>query len=382
MKVAIVVPYSWSFWGGVTEHAEHQARALEGLGIETRLVMGHDPPGAFTRVLHPRVGRHDRPPANVVPVGRSVIVPANGSLPNVVLSPPSVWRIRRLFERERFDVIHVHEPLTPAIGVAALALARSPLVTTFHAHGDLGWMKMGLPLWGFLAERIDHRIAVSEQARDSAARWLPGDYEILPNGVLIPEAAEPANREHRAVFVGRHEPRKGLYVLLRAWPEVHRRTGARLRLIGVDPLAVRLLMVRKRLSDEGVDVLGLVTEDELSAELLAAKALAAPSLGAESFGMVLIRAFACATPVVASDIPGYRNVMTAERGVLVPPGDPAELAAGLIGLLQDEPRRQALGKAGRELVRERYSWEDLAKRLQATYERLAGRVPAAVGAAA
>ena len=143
MKVGIVVPYSWSFWGAVIEHAELQADALQRLGVETRTIMGNDPESSFTRVLHPRLGRHGDPPPDVIPVGRSVIVPANGSLPNIVLSQRSVGAIRRAFERERFDVVHVHEPMTPAISVAAVALARVPCVATFHAHGPLGWMKFG-----------------------------------------------------------------------------------------------------------------------------------------------------------------------------------------------------------------------------------------------
>src|ERR671935_1955930 len=262
MKVGIVVPYSWSFWGAVVEHVELQAEALNRLGIETRTIMGNDPPGSFTRVLHPRLGRHGEPPPDVIPVGRSVIVPANGSLPNIVLSPRAVPAIRRALQREHFDVLHVHEPMTPAICIAALSLARVPLVATFHAHGALGWMKIGKPLWGFLADRIDHRIAVSPHARDSANAWLPGEYEVLPNGVLIPPHAEAHGREHQILFAGRQEPRKGLPVLLRVWPEVRRRTGARLRIAGADPLAVRLLMTRERVSDDGVDVLGFLSQDD------------------------------------------------------------------------------------------------------------------------
>jgi phosphatidylinositol alpha-mannosyltransferase len=228
-------------------------------------------------------------------------------------------------------------------------------------------------------DRIDHRIAVSEQARDSAARYFPADYEIVPNGVLIPPGADPAGRRDQVVFVGRQEPRKGLHVLLRAWPDVHRATGARLRLIGADPLSVRLLLSRERLPDEGVDVLGMVDQTRLSEELLAAKALVAPSLGGESFGMVLTRAFACATPAVASDIPGYREVMTPETGVVVPPGEPAALARGLIDLLADEPRRRSLGAAAQALARDRYAWSDIAERLARIYELVTGvaaRVPA------
>src|ERR687892_2328975 len=161
MKVGIVVPYSWSFWGAVVEHAELQAEALRGLGLDVRTIMGNDPPGSFTRVLHPRLGRHGTPPDDVIPVVRSVIVPANGSLPNIVLSPRTVPRIKRTLERERFDVLHLHEPMTPAICVATLSLARCPVVATFHASGELGWLRFGKTLWGFLLERLDHRIAVS-----------------------------------------------------------------------------------------------------------------------------------------------------------------------------------------------------------------------------
>src|ERR671914_2645384 len=207
MKVGIVVPYSWSFWGAVVEHAESQAEALRGLGVETRLIMGNDPPGSFTRVLHPRLGRHGLPPDEVIPVGRSVIVPANGSLPNIVLSPRSVYRIRRALERERFDLLHLHEPMTPAICVATLALARTPIVATFHAAGGkLGWAKAGVPIWGFLLDRIDERIAVSEQARAAAMQYAPGRYPVVPNGILIPPNVGTAMREHRVPVVGRPEP--------------------------------------------------------------------------------------------------------------------------------------------------------------------------------
>src|SRR4029450_6897482 len=160
----------------------------------------------------------------------------------------------------------------------------------------------------------------------------------------------------RILFVGRHDARKGLPVLLRAWPEIRRRTGARLRVIGADPLAVRLLIARQRISDDGIDSLGFLSQERLTEELLAAKAMAAPSLGGESFGMVLTRAFACATPVVASDIVGYRDVIEPGTAVLVPPRDPETLADALVALLEDEDRRHAIGVAARELAVERYSW--------------------------
>jgi phosphatidylinositol alpha-mannosyltransferase len=380
MKVGIVVPFSWSYWGGVVDHATHQAAALERRGIEAKILMGNDPPGKFTRLLHPRNGRHGPLPENVIPLGRSVIVPANGSLPNIILSPASIVRMRRTFEREQFDLLHLHEPMTPALCVAALAFAECPIVATWHAAGDLGWMKHGLKFWGFLMDRIDHRIAVSELARESAARWLPGDYDVIPNGQIVPAEADPANRENAIVFIGRHDPRKGISVLLRAWPEIHRRTGARLRLVGTDPLQARLLLTRLRVPDDGIDILGIVSDEALTDELLRAKALVSPALGGESFGMVLTRALACATPVVASDIPGYAAVATPETGVLVPPGEVGALTEAVVALLGDEPRRQQLGAAGRRLVQERYGWDQIAERLARIYELVTGvrAEPAAV----
>jgi phosphatidylinositol alpha-mannosyltransferase len=380
VKVGIVVPYSWSFWGAVVEHAELQADALRRRGCDVRILMGNDPPGQFTRFLHPRQGRHGEPPPEVIPVGRSVIVPANGTLPNIILSPRAFFRLRDALEREQFDVLHLHEPMTPLICTATLAIATCPMVATFHSSGDLGWMRLGEPVWGFLMSRLDRRIVVSQKGRETWERWAPGSYEIIPNGVLIPPQADPGRREHRVAFVGRQEARKGLPVLLRAWPELHRRTGARLRVIGADPLAVRLAMVRLRVPDDGIDILGFLEQDELTAELLAAKVLVAPSLGGESFGMVLTRAYACATPVVASDIPGYREVLAPEAAVSFPAGDVTALTDAVASLLDDEPRREALGAAGRRLAEERYSWDAIAQRLVEIYEAVTGGV--ALGAAA
>jgi phosphatidylinositol alpha-mannosyltransferase len=371
MKIGIVVPFSWSYWGGVVEHAENQAAALRERGHEVKILIGHDPPGRLTRLLHPRTGRHGDLPEGVIPVGRSVVVPANGSLPNIVLSPQTPARIRSVLERERFDVLHLHEPMTPAICVATLAFAKVPVVATWHAAGDLGWMGGGMVMWGFLMDRIDARIAVSEQAAATASRWFGEGFEIVPNGVAVPPHGDPGGRENTIVFVGRHDPRKGLRVLLRAWPEIHRRTGARLRLVGTDPLQYRLLHARLRTDETGIDVLGIIPDEALTRELLAAKLLVSPALGGESFGMVLTRAFACATPVVASDIPGYAAVASDETATLVPPGDERALTDAVVELLGDEERRARMGAAARAVVEERYAWPIVAQRLEQTYERVA-----------
>jgi phosphatidylinositol alpha-mannosyltransferase len=329
--------------------------------------MGNDPPGKLTRFLHPRTGRHGALPEGIIPVGRSVVVPANGSLPNIVLSPSTVPRIRRVLDAERFDVLHLHEPMTPAICVATLAIAQVPVVATHHAHGELGWMRHGLHFWGFLMDRIDARIAVSPMAAESAARWIPDEYRVIPNGVLIPDEADPANRDHTVTFMGRHDPRKGLPTLLRAWPRIRAATGARLRLMGTDPLQYRLLHARLGFDESGIDVLGIVTNEVRTHEFSRAKVSVTPALGGESFGLVLAEAFACATPAVASDIPGYAAVATPEAARLVPPSDPDALADAVIDVLSDEERRVEMGRAARAHARTSFDWNEIAQRLEEVY---------------
>lgn len=371
MKVGIVVPFSWSYWGGVVDHADSQARALMALGHETRIIIGNDPPGRLTHLLHPREGRHGPVPDYVIPVGRTVIAPANSSLSNIVLTPQSMPRMRRAFEREAFDVVHVHEALAPIVSLYALYAAPCPIVVTAHASGGR-WWRWGRLFWHMLPDRIDYRIAVSEQARRAAEPYIGGPFEIIPNGVDLPAAPDPGSRLDRVVFIGRHEPRKGLPVLLRAWPAVAARTGARLRLIGADPLSVRFLLRRLGIHEESIDLLGVVPTATLVDELLAAKVLAAPAVGGESFGMVLTQAFAAATPVVASDIGGYREVAGPETGVLVPPGDPDALASALVALLEDESRRRLLGSRARAVAEERYAWGPIAGRLLDVYHDVIG----------
>ena len=274
MKVGIVVPFSWSFWGGVNEHAELQAEALAQARLETRTIIGNDPPGTFTRALHPRHGRHDDPPADVIPVGRSVIVPANGSLPNIVLTPEVPLETdARILERERFDVLHLHEPMTPAICVAALAVADVPdgrdLARGRRARLD---PRRACRSGGSCMDRIDYRIAVSEQARASATRWLPGEYEVIPNGALIPPAADPADRENTIVFIGRHDPRKGMPVLLARVardPPPDGRAAARRRRRSARRAPAAL--ARAAFPTTGIDMLGFLTQEELTARAARAR---------------------------------------------------------------------------------------------------------------
>jgi glycosyltransferase involved in cell wall biosynthesis len=155
--------------------------------------------------------------------------------------------------------------------------------------------------------------------------------------------------------------------LLRAWPRIHQATGARLRLIGTDPLQYRLLHTRLRFDESGIDVLGIVPNEERTHELERAKVSVTPALGGESFGLVIAEAFACATPVVASDIPGYAAVAILEAARLVPPSDPEALADAVIDVLSDEERRIEMGRAARAHAIANYAWDDIARRLEETY---------------
>jgi phosphatidylinositol alpha-mannosyltransferase len=221
--------------------------------------------------------------------------------------------------------------------------------------------------WGFLMDRVDVRIAVSPMAAESASRWIDGDFRVIPNGVLMPEHADPADRDHTVVFIGRHDPRKGLPTLLRAWPRIHRETGARLRVIGTDPLQYRLLHAKLRFDESGIDVMGIVTNEVRTHELERAKVSVTPALGGESFGLVLAESFACATPAVASDIPGYAAVAIPAAASLVAPNDPDALADAVVELLSDEKRRVEMGRAARAHALANYAWDDIALRLEETY---------------
>lgn len=368
-----MVPFSWSFWGGVVDHADHQARTLHAHGVDAKIIIGNDPPGRLTWALHPRPGRHGTLPDYVIPVGRTVMIPANASLANIVLSPQAMFRMKRILREQQFDILHVHEPLAPLLSAYAVKEAECPVVGTFHASGGK-WSRLGYTAWGRVIESaIDHRIAVSNQARDAAARYIKGEYEIVPNGVAVPPLPDINSRRNHVVFIGRHEPRKGVQVILKAWPAIRQATGARLRVIGSDPAAVRFMMRRLGVSKaDGIDPLGVLPAADLERELVEAKILVAPAVGGESFGIVLAQAFAARTAVVASSIPGYTEVVDDTTGVLVPPGDVQALSDSVTALLGDDNRRRHLADAGRARAEERFDWDTVGKRLISTYELLTG----------
>ncbi|MBC7246582.1 MAG: glycosyltransferase family 4 protein [Actinobacteria bacterium] len=352
MKIALVSPYSWDVPGGVNRHVEQLSRCLRERGHDVTVVA---PGGKSGEGFHS--------------VGGSFAVYANRSVANISFGPRVYARIRRFLERNRPDLVHLHEPLVPSVSMLALLASRSANLGTFHAarEGGSAGYRLAAPLLRRLAKRLHVRAAVSPAALDLVSRYFPGEYRILPNGVDT-ERFTPRGptlpgldpRRFRVVFVGRDEPRKGLQVLLEALPLVRR-----------EHPEVELLVVgaEARGGDvEGVRWLGRLESEAVPAAYRSARVMVAPALGWESFGIVLLEAMACGLAVVASDIAGYRSVLRdGVEGVLVPPGDAAALAEALGGLVEDEERREAMAAAG--LARAAaFSWKKLVVEVEAAYE--------------
>ncbi len=316
MKVAMISPYALERPGGV------QGQVL-GLSDELRR-RGHE-----VTVLAPR-GRGE-PAAGVVRVGRAIAVPANGSVAPVAPGPLAARRARLAVARGGVEVAHLHEPFVPSIGFGLLARHPTPTVATFHRAGlGPGYRLLG-PVARRLARGLDAACAVSEAAGATAQAVAGVPTLTLFNGVDLTRFPEPAAvRERgpvRILFLGRHEPRKGLLVLLEAFEQVRApRDGLELWIASVGPLTGELK--RRYPATRSRHWLGQLSDEEVAARLVAADVLCAPSLSGESFGLVVLEALAARTAVVASDLPGYRFA-AGGHALLVPPGDPRSLAAAL-----------------------------------------------------
>ncbi|MGH9017879.1 MAG: glycosyltransferase family 4 protein [Acidimicrobiales bacterium] len=332
MRIALVCPYSLSVPGGVQGQVLGSARALEALGHEVTVLAPADAPVEGDGDGDGRgLGT-----GTVVTLGRSLSVPANGSVAPVSLDPFAAGRALRIIGDRRIEVVHLHEPLAPGAGWACLWRCRRPMVGTFHRSGASTAYRLLGPLVRRAAARLAVRCAVSPEAGETASQALGGSYEIVGNGVeekRFAEATPWPTDGPTVLFIGRHEPRKGLGVLLEAFGRVvESHPTATLWIVGSGPETEAL---RARTAPERrVQWLGRVDDDELAARLRGADVLCAPSLGGESFGMILIEAMAARTAVVASDIPGYSYVARGHAR-LGPPGDVAALAENLSAALAD-----------------------------------------------
>jgi phosphatidylinositol alpha-mannosyltransferase len=395
VRIALVSPYSWTYPGGVTGHIQALAAELTAAGHEARILSPFDPDDTLSVRLHRGARPQRRPtPEHFVSLGRTFGIPANGAVSNMALTPYPVLTLRRELRAGGYDVAHLHEPVVPVVGWDALLSAGDlPLVGTFHTYSENAITNgiASVVLGGRRRmNRLHARIAVSEAAAWTARRFYGGRYRIIPNGVRISDeyagagaptetdaptspsprevylGAEdhPPQRELRIIFIGQAVERKGLPVLLRAFEALRDHVPATLTLVGAGREEVAHMM----LDDRGVHALGKVSEQRKLAELARADVLCAPSLHGESFGMVLTEAFAAATPVLASDIPGYRGVLRdGLDGQLLPAGDPLALAEALRRLALAPERRARMAAAARERA-ERYSWPHVAAEVLDCYE--------------
>ena len=354
MRIGLVCPYSLTVPGGVQGQVLGLARVLRTMGHEARVLAPCDgpPPELF-----------------VIPLGDSIPTAANGSVAPLAPDPSCQLRTIRALADEAFDVLHLHEPLAPGPTMTALVMHPAPTVGTFHAAGDSTSYRLANRSLNWLAGRLDLRVAVSDDARELAERYFGGTYDMLFNGVEV-ERYRVERTVGRAgptiMFCGRHEPRKGLDVLLNALAELPSDVRCWVASDGPETDALQSRFG----GDPRIEWLGRLTDDEKIARLASADVFCAPSLRGESFGVVLIEAMAAGTPIVASDLPGYRRVALPEvHALLTPPGDTAALATALKRILEDAELGRALAAQGAARAEE-FSMRSLAEHYVQRYQAL------------
>lgn len=361
MKIGIVSPYAYPRPGGANDHIRNTYAHLREMGHQVRILTapwGDDPPAQ-----------------DIIQIGRAIAVPYNGSIGRVTLSVRLEWLVRKVLARERFDILHHHEPFVPFLSFQLLDSAACPHVATFHAFGGFSpsyWL--GRPILQPYFDQLDGKIAVSPAARHFVSRYFPSEYRIIPNGVEV-EAFQQATpfpefRDGKVniLFVGRAEPRKGLFTLAQAYAKLKkRRENIRLVLCSSGPQlpAVRALLRAERVGD--VFFAGRVSDEEKRRWYKTADICCAPSTGRESFGIVLLEAMAAGRPIVASDIHGYKTVVQRNvSALLVEPKDSGALAEALERLVDDPELRAKMGAAGRRRSRQ-YDWQHVTSELAEYY---------------
>jgi phosphatidyl-myo-inositol alpha-mannosyltransferase len=362
VKILLVCPYDWEAPGGVQVHVRQLAAELR-----TR--------GYLTTILAP--GSRPSEDAGVRIVGRPVRVPYRGTVAPISFSPGAWRRIRSAMRSFDPDLIHAHEPLTPSTSMLAVLAAEAPVVATFHASLDRSrLMELAGPALRQVSGRIDAAVAVSDTAASFVRRVVRVPLEIVPNGVDVRAFSDPGRPVEglpagpKILWVNRLDPQKGFEIMLRAFEQIASEVGEVHLLVagdGRDRVLLRSLPgdLRSRILR-----LGTVAHEALPRYHAAADVFVSPATGQESFGIVLVEAMAAGVPVVASDIEGYREVVhDGVDGLLVPPNDPNALAAAIRRVLSEPELAAALKAAGRSRA-QAFSWQAVAPRLEAVYDRV------------
>lgn len=372
MKIGLVCPYIYPENGGVAQHVRFLYENLR--------QRGHD-----VRVLTASHGPQRSSEGDIIRLGVGFSVPINASMGTLTFSPRYLSQIGAMLDREQFDVLHFHEPFVPFLSLFLLRESASVNVATFHAYAGFSpSYEFGSRALRGYAARLHGRIAVSAAARHFIDRFFPGDYKVIPNGVDVGRfaGAVPIARWQdgtpNVLFVGRHEPRKGLLDLLKAH-RILRKTGSQTRLLvvgsGPQEREARRYVATRGL--QGVEFLGRVSDAQKAQLFRTADVFASPATGGESFGIVLLEAMAAGTPIVCSDIHGYKGVVRRGReGLLVPPRDPKELALAIHRLLDDPTLRREMGAAGQARAEE-FSWPRVTAKVDDYYGFVIRRLAAA-----
>ncbi|MBI4188066.1 MAG: glycosyltransferase family 4 protein [Chloroflexi bacterium] len=375
MKIALVSPYDFAYPGGVANHIAALDRCFTRMGHEVRVIA---PASKAVTAFGDRF----------IPIGKSRAIPTSGSIARITISLRLASAIKAVLGRENFDIVHLHEPFMPMLCSAVLRFSDKPNIGTFHACDGKPGYNLGWPIGAMILKRrlrkLDGKIAVSKPAKDFASKYVPGYYNVIPNGVDLehfsPDVApikEYCDGKKNILFVGRLERRKGLNYLIKAYRQVKLEVPDS-RLIVVGPGSRPRKKYQRWIKRWGLaDVVfvGYADYDELPRYYKTADIFCSPATGRESFGIVLLEAMAMGKPIVASNIEGYASVVThGKEGLLVPPKDTGALAQTLVSLLKDGKLRQQLGATGRAKAGE-YSWERVAQRVYDCYVRVIGEAP-------
>ena len=370
MKIALVSPYDFSHPGGVVNHILALNQQLTNMGHTVKII---------SPLSRQAVSNDDR----FLHIGRARPFPVRGTTIRISFSLRLASKIKEVLAREKFDIVHLHEPFMPMLCSAVLRFSDTVNIGTFHAcHGSPGY-NFGWPISALMLRRrrskLAGKIAVSKVAMEYARKHIPGDYDIIPNGIdlthfsnSVSPIEEFCDGKLNILFVGRLEKRKGVDYLLKAYLSLKKDfPNCRLIIVGPGTRFRRKYEKFVRRNDM-TDVVfrGMVTYDELPRYYKTADIFCSPATGRESFGIVLLEAMALGKPVVASNIEGYAGVITSgKEGLLVSPQNEVALSRSLMALLTDAPLRQRMGERGLVTARE-HSWEIVARRIADYYDRI------------